>query len=154
MVNLVHVVFEWPPRLNITIHRHSSRSIRATILPFAKMMSSQGNHFGKRTALSLLYFLICAYLNISACRKFLLSLSPSKWFHEFFRTSVGLFITSISGLCVVFILKTYHIVASTSMIWQFHELLGLIFGGFWRLAQLCALAQRSTVVRGQEQHQQ
>ena len=31
--------------------------------------------FGKRTALSLLFFLIYAYLNISACRKFSLSLS-------------------------------------------------------------------------------
>ena len=33
------------------------------------------NRFGQRTVSSLLYFLIYAYLNISACRKFSLSLS-------------------------------------------------------------------------------
>ena len=43
------------------------------------MIYLKGNHFGKRTAWSLLYFLIYAYLKISAYRKFLLSLSSIKF---------------------------------------------------------------------------
>ena len=42
------------------------------------MIHSWGDHIGKRTDWSLIYFLIYAYLNILACRKF--SLSVSRYF--------------------------------------------------------------------------
>ena len=42
------------------------------------MIHSWGDHIGKRTAWSLIYFLIYAYLNILACRKFSLSVSINR----------------------------------------------------------------------------
>ena len=39
------------------------------------MIHSWGDHIGKRTDWSLIYFLIYAYLNILACHKFSLSVS-------------------------------------------------------------------------------
>ena len=45
-------------------HRHSSKSIRVPSCPFAKVIPPLVNHFGKRTAWSLKYFLIYVYLNI------------------------------------------------------------------------------------------
>ena len=54
--SIVQKVWEWP------------------ICPFAKMTPLWVHHFDKRRGWSLLYFLIYVYLNISACRKFSLSL--------------------------------------------------------------------------------
>ena len=58
------------------------------------------------------------------------------WFHEFFHATFSKFTTiSVSGGWV-FILKTCRIVASASMIHQFHEFLKFIWADFCNLVQL------------------
>ena len=54
--------------------RHKSKK-HMSDCSFAKIIHSWGNHFGKRTAWSLIYFWIYAHLNILACLKFSLSVS-------------------------------------------------------------------------------
>ena len=51
------------------------------------MIHSWGDHIGKRTDWSLIYFLIYAYLNILACRKFSLSVSKTRLKVAFFSES-------------------------------------------------------------------
>ena len=69
---------------------HSSKSIRVTKLSFCQNDPLGVHHFGKRTAWSLIYFLIYAYYNISQSQilvssLYVLQLEPEMTLFIFYR---------------------------------------------------------------------
>ena len=65
-----------------------------------------------------------------------------RYFHEFFKPSFWrgffqlfqqIYLASVSGPCVHFILKICQTVAGTSKLRHFHEFFNLVFGGFFSI---------------------